>query len=94
MLPKKTFHILAPRPKKVGVANEFYRDSDLRIKKTLCGQTPTTHDIRFAWASDIEFEYFVLCPECERIKQQAVEDRKWQARKKRNVQNAKMWRGD
>lgn len=66
----------------------------MRITKTLCGQPRTQHDIRFLWAADIEYQFFELCPECERLKKEADDDSKWQARKKRNLANARMWRGD
>jgi hypothetical protein len=57
------FHILAPMPRKAGAGNRYYRPSDLRIKKTLCGQPRTSHDIRFGWQA-LPCGRFEPCKRC------------------------------
>ena len=63
----KVFHILAPMPR-MGNSNAFYRVGVARIKKTLCGDPVTKHDIRFSWEAFSSGD-FEPCRECVEIRQ-------------------------
>lgn len=67
------YHILAPLPR-IGKANQFYLQSDLRVKKTLCGQARTSHDNRFSWHPDVVGKY-EPCQECCRIRSESQKAR-------------------
>lgn len=66
----KTFHILAPLPRKRGAGNSFYKPTDPRVRKTLCGAPVTQHDVRYGWQTDGVGEY-VCCEKCVEIKSAA-----------------------
>lgn len=65
----KTFHIRAPLPRKKG-GNQFYRANDARVRKTLCGQPITSHDIKYSWQAD-GVGRFEPCQECIEIRRAA-----------------------
>lgn len=58
----KTFHILARTPR-----------GQRRVKKTLCGQPLTGHDIMFGWQAFAVGNY-VPCVECCHIRAQLNRD--------------------
>lgn len=67
--PVVIYHIRAAMPHKGG-ANSFYRVGDPRIRKTLCGNAITDHDIRFSWQADVVGIY-EPCPNCCRIRDES-----------------------
>jgi hypothetical protein len=68
------FHIRAPMPRNKG-GNAFYKPTDPRVRKTLCGAPITDHDIRYSWQSDGAGVY-EPCQECIRIRKEAGKNRK------------------
>jgi len=66
-------HIRAPMPAD-GKTNRFYGVDDLRVRKTLCGQPVTNHDIRYGWQAFATGD-FEPCPECVRIRDEAKKEK-------------------
>jgi hypothetical protein len=60
------FHIRVPAMRQSGCRAPIHR-LNIRSAKTLCGQEPTRHDIRYSWLADPIGKY-VPCLECLRIR--------------------------
>lgn len=67
-MDRKIFHIRAPLPRKVG--NQFYRDTDVRVPKTLCGAPVSANDIRYGWQAG-SIGVWDCCEDCVAIRRDA-----------------------